>query len=101
MVGKSAESVTAVTEAWARSPTAALAEVTGALFDGRSAGFSVPRLPDRYRARRAAKEPAHGSVVLQVPNVLYRLHFAPAATSIVFLGPSPGVVAKANASRRK
>jgi len=44
MVGKSAESVTAVTEAWARSPTAALAEVTGALFDGRSAGFSVPRL---------------------------------------------------------
>jgi len=26
-------------------------------------------------------------VVLQVPNVWYGLHFAPAATSIVFLGP--------------
>ena len=40
-------------------------------------------------------------MVLQVPNVLYGLHFAPAATSIVFLGPGPGVVAKVNASRRK
>ena len=40
-------------------------------------------------------------VVVQVPNVLYGLHFAPAATSIVFLGPGPGLVAKTNASRRK
>jgi hypothetical protein len=39
--------------------------------------------------------------VLQVPNVWYGLHFAPAATSIVFLGPGLEVVAKANASRRK
>src|SRR2546426_12575484 len=39
--------------------------------------------------------------MLQVPKDLKGLHLLPAATSIVFLGPGPGVVAKANASRRK
>jgi len=56
---------------------------------------TVGRVPHIVATRR------YGMVMLHAPNVLYGLHFAPAATSIVFFGPTPAVVANANTSRRK
>src|SRR3990172_13257398 len=41
-----------------------------------------------------------GMVALQIPNSLYGLHLAPAATSTVLLGPGPGDKLKANPSTR-